>query len=90
MSLQAKAAVHNVKLTCNAVQPLVAVNATTVIASVGMCHLLFSIIYCTGILCHCMMLNAVHTDMLLRKIYLELHVQAVIMDKENISYVLKN
>ena len=36
--MQAKSVVHNVKLTCNVVRPLVAVDAMTVIPSVGECH----------------------------------------------------
>ena len=35
MSLQAKSAVHNIKLTCTAVHPLVVLDATTVIPAVG-------------------------------------------------------
>ena len=45
VSLRAKSAVHNVKLTCNVVQPLVAVDTTTVIPSVGKCNsLLYTIV----------------------------------------------
>jgi len=38
VSLRAKSTVHNVKLTCNVVPPLVAVDTTTVIPSVGKCN----------------------------------------------------